>query len=332
MSDPFEAHPLAEQFNHLTPDQVTAAAETGGRRCTGRFTVLNSYENRVFELGLEDGDAIIGKFYRPGRWSLDALDDEHDFLYALDDAEVPVSLPIGLDEEGTTIGTLTGEAAGIHYALFHKIRGRIPDEFADDELRTIGRQLAELHTVGADDEAEHRPHLTVDTYARNNLAWLIDHNHLPPEIRQNYAYTVEALCDRIEPLLADVPTHRIHGDCHPANLIRTRDSFIFLDFDDMLTGPAAQDVWMLVPSADAEGHRQRNVLLDGYREVRDFPAAWLDLVEPLRALRYIHYSTWIARRWHDPTFRRTFSHFGDLRYWQREVMDLREQIARIDRV
>lgn len=330
MSDGFDSHPLADAFNRLTPDAVIAAAEIGERRCNGRFTVLNSYENRVFELGLEDGGAVIGKFYRPGRWSLDALDDEHDFLYALDDAEVPVSLPIGLDDEGTTIGTLTGEASGIHYAIFDKVRGRVPDEFDDDELVTLGRLLGELHTVGADDEAEHRPRLDVATYGRANLARLIDGGHLPPEIRQNYVYTAEALFDRIEPLLAEVPMHRIHGDCHPANLIRTREGFVFLDFDDMLTGPAAQDVWMLVPSSDAEGHRQRKVLLEGYREVRDFPTKWLDLVEPLRALRYIHYSTWIARRWHDPIFRRTFSHFGDLRYWQREVMDLREQIARID--
>ncbi len=334
MPDAFEAHPLAERFARLTPDQVMAAAEVDGRTCTGRFVVLNSYENRVFELDVEDDDgrssAVIGKFYRPGRWSIDALDDEHDFIYALDDADVPVGVPLALDDDGATIGTLTGEAAGIHYAIYPKVRGRVPDEFRDDELRTLGRLLAELHDVGADDDAPHRPTLDVDTYARQNLAYLVDHGHLPPEIAKNYAYTVDALCDRIEPRWRDLPLHRIHGDCHPGNLIRTGDSFTFVDFDDMLTGPAVQDVWMLVPSYDAEGARQRDVLLDGYREVRDFPAAWLELVEPLRALRYIRYATWIARRWHDPIFKRTFAHFGDLRYWQREVMDLREQIARID--
>ncbi len=323
------AHPLAERFDRLTPDRVYAAAEVDGRVCTGRFVILNSYENRVYQLDCEDGRDVVGKFYRPGRWSLDALDDEHDFLYALDDAGVPVVLPLELDDEGATLGTLEGDAEGIHYAIFPRVRARVPDEFADGQLRELGRVLAELHEVGEEYEATHRPTLDVDTYARANTAYLVEAGHLPPQIEAHYRHTVDALCARIEPMLADVPLHRIHGDCHPANLLWA-DGPLFLDFDDMLTGPAVQDVWMLVPSADAEGDRQRRVLLDAYREVRDFPGEWLRLVEPLRALRYIHYATWIARRWHDPTFRRTFGHFGDLRYWQKEVLDLREQIARID--
>lgn len=324
------AHPLAERFARLTPDRVFAAAEVDGRVCTGRFVVLNSYENRVYQLDCEDGRHVVGKFYRPGRWSLDALDDEHDFLYALDEADVPVVLPLELDDDGHTLGTLDGEAEGIHYAIFPRVRGRVPDEFDDGQLRVLGRLLARLHEVGEADEAPNRPVLGVDSYARQNVEYLVRAGHLPPEIETNYRYTVDALCARIEPMLADVPVHRIHGDCHPANLLWTPEGPVFLDFDDLLTGPAAQDVWMLAPSADAEGHRQREVLLEGYREARDFPAEWLRLVEPLRALRYIRYSTWIARRWHDPTFKRTFAHFGDLRYWQREVQDLREQIARID--
>lgn len=322
-------HPLADRFDRLTPDHVFAAAEVDGRVCTGRFVILNSYENRVYQLDCEDGRAVVGKFYRPGRWSVDALDDEHDFLFDLDDAGVPVVLPLELDDDGGTLGTLDGDAAGIHYAIYPRVRARVPDEFADHQLRELGRVLAELHDVGEQETAEHRPTLDLDTYARANVEYLVGAGHLPPEIEAHYRYTVDALCTRIEPMLADVPTHRIHGDCHPANLLWA-DGPLFLDFDDMLEGPAVQDVWMLVPSADAEGDRQRRVLLDAYREVRDFPGEWLRLVEPLRALRYIHYATWIARRWHDPTFRRTFGHFGDLRYWQKEVLDLREQIARID--
>ncbi len=330
MTPDLAVHPLAERFDRLTPDLVYAAAEVDGRVCTGRFVILNSYENRVYQLDCEDGRAVVGKFYRPGRWSVDALEDEHDFLFALDDADVPVVLPLELDDDGATIGTLTGEAEGVHYAIFPRVRARVPDEFDDAQLRELGRLLAELHDVGEDETAAHRPTLDVDTYARANLETLLKSGHLPPEIEAHYRVTVDALCDRIEPMLADVPTHRIHGDCHPANLLWDRDGPIFLDFDDMLEGPAVQDVWMLTPSADAEGARQRAVLLDAYREVRDFPAEWLRLVEPLRALRYIHYATWIARRWHDPTFRRTFGHFGSLRYWQDQVLDLREQIARID--
>jgi Ser/Thr protein kinase RdoA (MazF antagonist) len=155
---------------------------------------------------------------------------------------------------------------------------------------------------------------------------------LPPEVRDQYRATVSALLDRMAPLFIDVPMHRIHGDCHRGNLLMTPQGPMLLDFDDFVTGPAVQDVWMLVPSADAEGDRQRRVLIEAYDTLRAFDPSWLRLVEPLRALRFIHYATWIARRVHagDPIFARTFPHFGTLQYWQREVQDLREQIARLD--
>ncbi|MCA9537423.1 MAG: serine/threonine protein kinase [Myxococcales bacterium] len=321
---------LAERFHQLTPDQVIGAVERAGHACTGRAIALNSYENRVYQVERADGEWLVGKFYRPGRWSVEALDDEHDFIYALDDAGVPVVVPLDLDGDGGTIGTLTGEAEGIHYALYPRVRGRPPEEFNDEQLDVIGRALAELHDVGDEGPAPARPVLDPDTYGRAELEWLLRHDALPREVRDGYAYTVEALLDRIAPLFADVPLHRIHGDCHPGNLLWTPSGPVFLDFDDMRIGPAAQDVWMLVPSYDKDGDRQRARLLDAYREVRDFPGAWLDLVEPLRALRFVHYSAWIARRWKDPVFQRTFGHFGDIRYWQREIDDLREQIARID--
>jgi Ser/Thr protein kinase RdoA (MazF antagonist) len=330
LNTPFGQHPLAGRFNALDPAMVAAAVEVDGRRTTGRFVVLNSYENRVYELELDDGSRVVGKFYRPGRWSRDALLDEHDFLLDLEEAEVPVAAPLELDDEGETLGELTGEAAGIFYAVYPKTRGRIPQEFDDDQLAQVGEWLARLHDVGAAGTAEHRPILTPATYGRANLAFLLENGVLPDGARDGYAFTVEALCDRIEPLFRDVPTHRIHGDCHPGNLLWTPDGPVFLDFDDMLTGPAVQDVWMLVPSYDAEGDRQRQVLLEGYRAERDFPDEWLRLVEPLRALRFVHYAAWIARRWEDPIFQRTFGHFGTVRYWQQETLDLREQLARLD--
>jgi Ser/Thr protein kinase RdoA (MazF antagonist) len=323
-------HPQAGAFNALTPEQVLDAVEAGGRRCTGRFLTLNSYENRVYQLELDDETMVVGKFYRPGRWSREAILDEHDFLLELEEEEIPVAGPIELDDEGETLGQLTGEVAGIHYALFPRIGGRVPDELDDTRLRILGRLLARIHNVGAVGDGEHRPTLEPDTYGRLNLAWLMDNDAVPVEARENYRLTVEALLTRIDPLFNDVPIHRIHGDCHRGNLLWTPEGAMFLDFDDLVVGPAAQDVWMLVPSSDAEGERQREVLLEAYREFRDFNPDWLRLVEPLRALRYIHYSTWIARRWQDPTFKRTFNEFGTLRYWQRETQDLREQIARID--
>lgn len=149
-------------------------------------------------------------------------------------------------------------------------------------------------------------------------------------MRDNYAFTVQALLERIEPFFTQAEVHRIHGDCHLGNLIWTSDGPTFLDFDDTLVGPAVQDVWMLVPSFDAEGGRQRRLLAEAYREFRPFDDSWLCLIEPLRALRFVHYSAWIARRFGDPIFQRTFPHFGTVQYWEREVMDLREQIARVD--
>ncbi len=318
-------HPLAERFHRLTPEELFPAVERTGVRCTGRFSILNSYENRVYQFDCEDAPAVVAKFYRPGRWSERAILEEHSFLAALRDAAIPVACPMPLDD-GATIG----ETAGILFAIFPRIQGRVPQELDDGQLRTLGGLLAKLHTVGERVQAPSRPVLSPTTYGRDNLAWLLDHQALPVEVRDVYAASVRALLERIELLFAGVPMLRIHGDCHLGNLLWSPQGPTFVDFDDMLTGPAVQDVWMLAASADEEGGRQRRVLVDAYRKVRDFSDTWLRLVEPLRALRFIHYATWIARRWQDPQFKRTFGHFGDVVYWQREVQDLREQIARID--
>ena len=320
-----DEHPLAHRFNDLSPERVLDAVEGDGRRCTGRFLVLNSFENRVYQLELEDGEWVVGKFYRPGRWSRESILEEHQFLFELAELEIPAVCPIRLDG-----GETLGEVEGIYFALFPRVRGRVPQELKDEQIQILGRLIARIHNVGASADAPHRLRLTPEVYGRKNLQWLIDHDAIAPEARDLYVSTVEALLDRIEPFFQNLPMHRIHGDCHPNNLIWTVDGPAFLDFDDMLVGPAVQDVWMMVPSADGEGQRQRDLLIEAYRQFRDFDDAWLPLVEPLRALRYIHYSTWIASRWHDPYFRRTFSHFGTLQYWQREAQDLREQIARID--
>jgi Ser/Thr protein kinase RdoA (MazF antagonist) len=190
--------------------------------------------------------------------------------------------------------------------------------------------IARIHNVGQAHPAPARRQLTPQTFGQDNLAYLLENNLIHPDAAKNYAATVQALIERIESHFAGVPYHRIHGDCHLGNLVWSRSGPVFLDFDDCMMGPAVQDIWMLVPSYDDEGARQRKVLLESYRQFRDFDNGWLRLIEPLRALRYINYSTWIARRWDDPTFKRTFSHFGTLQYWQKEIQDLREQIARID--
>jgi len=326
MEGDFEHHPLADQFHQLTPEHVLDAVEAVGQRCTGRFSILNSYENRVYQLEFEDGTFVVGKFYRPGRWSRAAIAQEHAFIAELDELEIPVARPLELSP-GETIG----EVDGILYALFPRIGGRTPQELSDEQVKMLGRLIARIHNVGAVRDAPDRRQLTVDTYGYDNLDFLWDEDLIPPEAAENYAATVEALLERIEPMMEHIPCHRIHGDCHLSNLVWTPRGPTFLDFDDMVHGPAMQDVWMMVPSFDQEGARQRNVLIEAYREFRDFSDTWIRLVEPLRSLRFINYCTWIARRFLDPYFQRTFSHFGTVQFWQREIQDLQEQIARIDR-
>jgi Ser/Thr protein kinase RdoA (MazF antagonist) len=323
--DDLTTHPLAERFFRLTPESVLSAVEVGGLRATGRFLILNSYENRVYQLELEDGRMVVGKFYRPGRWSEAAILAEHRFLAELEAEEIPVAAPLEL-EPGRTLG----EVEGIYYALFPRVGGRAPEEPSDEQLRILGHYLARIHNAGARRVESDRPRIDPDTYGAENLAWLLAEGALPPEVRDLYASTVEVLLKRIRPLFLEVPCHRIHGDCHLNNLLWSQAGATFLDFDDFGTGPAMQDLWLLAAASDQEGHRQRDVLCEAYAEMRDFDPAWLRLVEPLRALRFIRYSTWIARRIKDPAFQRTFGHFGSLRYWQQEAQDLREQIARID--
>jgi Ser/Thr protein kinase RdoA (MazF antagonist) len=325
MTADIKNHPLAERFKDLSPDHVLSAVEKGGSRCTGRFIVLNSYENRVYQLEMDDETWVVGKFYRPGRWTRETILDEHRFLAELAAEEIPVACPIELSE-----GEMIGVVEGIMYSLFPRIGGRSPQEMTDEQVKITGRLIARIHNVGARNDAPNRLRLTPETYGRRNLEYLLEAEVIPQEARENYVQTARILLDQMDPLFEGVPTHRIHGDCHLGNLIETRDGYTFLDFDDMVVAPAVQDIWMLVPSFDDYGQRQRNLLLEAYEEFRRFEPAWANLIEPLRALRFIHYSTWIARRWYDPIFQKTFNYFGTLQYWQKETLDLREQIARMD--
>jgi Ser/Thr protein kinase RdoA (MazF antagonist) len=270
---------------------------------------------------------VVGKFYRPGRWSKEAILAEHQFLRELEEVEIPVATPIEL-APGETIG----EINGIYYSLFPRKGGRNPEEFNTEQLQVVGRLLGRIHNVGAQAEAPERVKLTPTSYGHANLQFMLDEGIIPDDCLENYKATTEILLSRIEPLFNGINYQRIHGDCHLGNLLWTPDGPTFLDFDDMVMGPAVQDVWMLVPSYDEEGQRQREILLEAYEQFRSFDRAEMRLIEPLRALRYIHYTAWIGRRWEDPIFRKTFEHFGDTLYWQREIQDLREQIGRIDQL
>ncbi|MFL5812032.1 MAG: serine/threonine protein kinase [Bdellovibrionia bacterium] len=330
-------------FFELTPDRVLEAVEALGLRCSGRCTALNSFENRVYEIELEEEDDSsdrsasaafarrrVVKFYRPGRWNREQILEEHEFLLDLKKSEIPVVAPIEFEMGAEKSQTLhVAQESGIFYALFPKVGGRSPDELQDDQLRWIGRLLARIHSVGALKPALHRIGIGPETYGRKNLASLLEGNWIPLEYAARYQQVVEEICSFSDDLFSALPVsaiHRIHGDCHLGNLLWNQSGPFFLDFDDMVRGPAVQDIWLLVPGRDEESIRQRQILLEGYEEMREFNFLTLRLIEPLRALRFVHYSAWIARRWSDPAFPAAFPQFGTHRYWQEQLRDLEEQL------
>ena len=308
-------------FFHLTPDIIIKAIEESGLEPTGHCMALNSYENRVYDLKLEDNTHVVSKFYRPGRWSREQILEEHDFLLELKEDEIPVCSPLHFPS-----GETLHEIEGIYYAVWPRTGGRAGDELSDIELQTLGRLLARIHNMGSVKKSSNRLKLTGENYGLEPLAFLEENNFLPSHCRERYSNAVKEIVKIYESLCIDVPFHRIHGDCHLGNLLNGVDGWFFLDFDDFLTGPAVQDVWMLVPARDSEGLRQRDVFLDAYRQFRDFNSSWLRLIEPLRALRYIRYSAWIARRWDDPAFPNAFPHFGTEKYWEDDTSDLEDQL------
>ncbi|MCO4772373.1 MAG: serine/threonine protein kinase [Deltaproteobacteria bacterium] len=321
---------LTEFFYALTPERVMSAVELDGRRCTGRFIVLNSYENRVYQLevrgaGDEEAGFVVGKFYRPGRWSEDALYDEHDFVDDLEDLEIPVVSALDLGD-----GEVLGDIEGIRYCVYPRVGGRAVEEPNDEQLRRLGFLIARIHAGGRVSDAEYRMELTPESYGWNNLSFLLDNDLVLPSFRDAYARTAEAVVKRIEPLWDDIPLQRIHGDCHLGNILWMDQGPTFLDFDDMVRGPVAQDLWLLFGGRDAWGKRRQQIVLEGYDSFTPFPRSQLKLMEPLRALRYIHFTAWLARRHEDPAFQVAFPHYGTEMYWNRCISDLREQLALIE--
>ncbi|MBI3557734.1 MAG: serine/threonine protein kinase [Deltaproteobacteria bacterium] len=317
-----------EQFFTLTPERILGAVERAlgsdktGVRATGRCLALNSMENRVYELEMDDESRVVTKFYRPGRWTREMILEEHGFLAELIEAEIPAVAPLPL----TNSSTLAESEDGIFFAVFPKVRGRIVQELDDARLQQVGRLLARLHNIGASRAARHRLALTPATYGRKSLEFLDASGMIDHQLRARYRNVVEAILTAIEPQFANVPSFRVHGDCHLGNVLWQENAAFFLDFDDMVMAPAVQDVWLIVRGRDEEAQRQREVLIRSYESMREFDRSALRLIEPLRALRIMHYSAWIARRWEDPTFKNAFPDFGSYKYWFEELAELDEQL------
>jgi Ser/Thr protein kinase RdoA (MazF antagonist) len=304
-------------FFSLTPDRVLDAVEVGGLRCTGRCLPLRAFENRVYEVELEDERRLIVKFYRPGRWSRETILDEHAFLADLVASEVPAVAPLDL---GT--GVTLGEIEGIYYAAFPKIRGRSLDELDAENRRRIGRTIGRMHAVGAARDAPHRLRLDVATYVREPLEIVLGGKFIPENLAPRYRDVALRIADAVAKPLAAARTQRIHGDLHYGNILWTTDGPTLVDFDDCLVGPPVQDLWLLARGGSDEARRAREDLVEGYELFREFERASLALCEPLRALRIIHMSGWIARRWDDPSFPPAFPNFRDHRYWMQEYEEL----------
>jgi len=300
----------AGTFFALTPDRVLDAVEIGGLRCTGRCVPVRAFENRVYEVELEDERRLILKFYRPGRWSRETILEEHTFLAELAEAELPAVPPIDL---GT--GTTLAEIDGILYAAFPKVRGRTLDEGDDERLRQIGRLIGRMHAVGAAHDAPHRPRFTVDFYVREPLAVILAGKFISEPLPGRYRDLVLRIADAIAEPLARARVQRIHGDLHWGNAIWGADGPILLDFDDFGMGPPVQDLWLLARGDSEEVKHAREQLITGYELFREFDRSTLALCEPLRAMRIIHMSGWIAKRWEDPSFQAAFPAFKTDNYW-----------------
>jgi Ser/Thr protein kinase RdoA (MazF antagonist) len=311
-------------FSDLAPDSVLDAVDSLGEHCDGRLLQLNSFENRVYQIWLEDGSQRVVKFYRPGRWSDEAILEEHAFSLELAGNEIPVVAPLAI------AGRTLHHHGNHRLALFAKQGGRTPELDQEETLEWIGRFLGRIHAVGAGGAYQIRPSLDIQSFGHDPRKFLLAGEWLPLELKAAWTSVADQALDCISQAYAragNVETLRLHGDCHPGNLLWTDHGPHFVDFDDSRTGPAIQDLWMLLSGDVADMRGQFRALMRGYETFIDFDDRQLHLVEALRTLRLIHYSAWIAGRWTDPAFPAAFPWFGSVRYWQDRILELREQVA-----
>ena len=315
-------------YRDLTPDLILDAVETCGWRCDGRQFALNSFENRVYQVWVEDGTALIAKFYRPQRWSNDAILEEHSFAIELASREIPVVAPLA-----TADGATLHEHRGFRFALFPKRPGRAPELENPDTLRWLGRFLGRTHAVGALQPFRHRPALDIASFGEEPARFVIARDFVPADLKTAYRTVVHDALQRVAQCYqraGAVRNIRLHGDCHAGNILWTDGGPHFVDLDDCRSGPAVQDLWMLLSGDRAAMSLQLGHVVAGYREFHDFNRGELALIEALRTLRMIHYAGWLARRWHDPAFPASFPWFNTQRYWQDQILALREQCAAMD--
>ena len=314
-------------FAGLGPEVILSAVEAFDLEPDGRFIALNSYENRVYQVGIEGERPVVAKFYRPARWSDEAIIEEHEFAHELAAQEIPVAVPMRRPHGGTLV-----HHGGYRVALFARLAGDWPDLDRPGRLAWVGRFLGRIHAVGRVHPFRHRPCIDVGEMGRDAAAYLLDSTLLPLEYHAAYREVSDALLGAVEQRLAEVEHFRIrlHGDCHPGNVLWSPDGPAFVDLDDCRSGPAVQDLWMLVSGEPWEQRGQLEELIEGYSVFADFDRREFALIEALRSLRMVYYAGWLARRWQDPAFPQAFPWFGTHGYWRDHVDDLRRQRECLD--
>jgi len=319
-------------YASLTPDLVLDTLDGAGLRGDGRLLALNSYENRVYQVWLEADDSVqstsvVAKFYRPDRWSDAQILEEHAFVLELAERELPVVAPLAID------GKTLHEHRGFRFAAYLRRGGRTPELEDPDTLEWMGRFIGRIHAVGAIRPFAARPAIDIESFGFEPRDWLLEHDFIPDDLLDAWSSAADLALDgvaRCYERAGEVRTLRLHGDCHAGNVLWTDDGPHFVDFDDCRTGPAIQDLWMLLSGERAAMTRGLSDVLAGYEEFHDFDPRELHLLEALRTLRLLHYSAWIARRWNDPAFPAAFPWFNTQRYWQDRILELKEQIALMD--
>ncbi len=316
-----------QDFSTLPPDRVLNAVESVGFRSDGRLLALNSYENRVYQVGLEEGSPLIAKFYRPQRWTDEAILEDHSFVQELFDHEILVVPAMLLN--GKTLHTFEG----FRFSVFPKHGGRAPELEGRSTLEWMGRFLGRIHAIGSLKQYHERPTLDIVSFGEQPRDYLLAREFIPADLDTAYRSAVDLALEGVRYCFAragDVANLRLHGDCHVGNVLWTDQGPHFVDFDDSRMGPAVQDLWMLLSGDRADMVRQLTDVLTGYEDFCDFNERELHLIEALRTLRLVHYAAWLAHRWEDPAFKQAFPWFNTQRYWQDRILELREQIALMD--
>ncbi|MBX2867663.1 MAG: serine/threonine protein kinase [Acidiferrobacterales bacterium] len=315
-------------FQHLTPEQMLDAVENCGVRCDGRFLALNSYENRVYQIGVEDGAPVVAKFYRPERWTDEEILEEHQYTLELAEAEVPVIAPISVNKQRTLC-----HDASFRFSLYPCRGGRAPELDNSDHLEMLGRFVGRMHVVGASKSYCFRPAVSLDNYIYWPSQFLLEHHFIPSHVEEAWTSLIDVILRQVKNCYdraGDVADLRLHGDLHHGNVLWTDDGPHVVDFDDARTGPAIQDIWMFL-SGDRQYQTARLAdFLDGYTRFVDFNPSELHLIEALRSMRMVYHAGWLGSRWQDPAFPAAFPWFNSNKYWEQLILDLKEQSALMD--